>query len=176
MRKLYYHGTHEKAAKSLLARGFDLNKEMWGRGWGNGVYLSGTIEFARIWGPVIVTCELKKGTKILWHSNFDNKIISYLAKEFKADIKNPDFWKCIPKNKQLKKRELIEIWNYLVQTHYGDKAKFTKGVLKKFQRNYPYIYENLKRHQFDGVGFKDSDWPEVLVFNPSLVNPLELHW
>ncbi|MEA1981109.1 MAG: hypothetical protein U9N54_09070 [candidate division Zixibacteria bacterium] len=44
------------------------------------------------------------------------------------------------------------------------------------QESYSRIYDQLKYHGFDGVGFSDSEWPEILLFNPSKANPLSAHW
>ena len=175
MNAILYHGTQDDHIYSIMTQGFRLDKEMWGRGLGNGIYLSGTKEFASMWGKVIIRCKLQKGCRILWHSEYDKKVIAYLKREFGSNIVKPYFWKILPNNKQLKKHEIIAVWNYLIDVHYECRRRFKKGLLHTFQKNYSRIYEQLKRHQFDGVGFKDPEWPEVLIFNPSVVNPISLH-
>ncbi|MEA1981108.1 MAG: hypothetical protein U9N54_09065 [candidate division Zixibacteria bacterium] len=111
---IYYHGKEERFACSIMTEGFRLGNEGWGNGWGNGLYLSGTLSFASDWGAIIIVCELTKGTRILWHSNYEPNTILYLKKEFGAGIVKPDFWKQIPRNKQLKRKEIISLWNYLI--------------------------------------------------------------
>ena len=176
MDKYLFHGTQERFAYSIMCQGFHLNNEMWGRGWGDGIYLSGTQEFASMWGKIIITCELNKGTRILWHSEYDRRTIFYLRREFGARITRPDFWKDLPTNKQLKKSEIIALWNFLIDKYYEGKRRFGKGRIVFFQQNYSRIYEQLKLHQFDGVGFRDCEWPEILIFNPSSVNPISAHY
>jgi hypothetical protein len=176
MNEIFYHGTQKHCIYSIMMQGFRLDNEMWGRGWGNGVYLSATKEFASNWGRAIIRCGLQRGCRILWHSEYDRKVIDYLKREFGSNIVKPDFWKALPNNKQLKKHEIIAVWNYLIDIHYEGRKRFEKGLLYEFQKNYSRIYEHLKRHQFDGVGSREKDWPEILVFNPSLVSPISVHW
>jgi len=176
MNEKLFHGTQERFVYSLMTQGFRLDKQMWGRGWGNGVYLSGTKEFASMWGSILLVCQLKKGARIVWHTDYDRKIIAYLKREFGSGISEPDFWKIVPRKKQLKKEELIAVWNYLLDTCYEGKRRFQNGRLDLFQKNYAWIYTHLKRHQIDGVGFTKEEWPEVLVFNPSVVHPVSVHW
>lgn len=171
----FYHGTQGYCVHSIMTQGFRLDHEMWGRGWGNGVYLSGTEEFASLWGDVIVRCELKAGSKILWHDDYDRKIVAYLKREFGVGILKPDFWKVLPKNKQLTKPEIIAVWNYLMANHYLGRRVFERGLLRELQQQYSRVYEQLKRHKFDGVGFREVDWPEMLIFNPSMVRPVSVH-
>jgi hypothetical protein len=171
----FYHGTQNYCVHSIMAQGFRLEYEMWGRGLGHGVYLSGTEEFASLWGDVIVRCELKAGCNILWHDDYDRKIVAYLKREFGAGILKPDFWKVLPKNKQLTKPEIIAVWNYLMANHYLGRRVFEKGLLRELQQQYSRVYEQLKRQKFDGVGYREDDWPEMLIFNPSSVRPVSVH-
>ena len=170
-----YHGTNEESAKAILQAGFNLNQEMWGRGWGHGVYLSLTKAFARTWGNTVIVCQLKRGTPILWHAPYDPKVIQYLKKEFGASITKPDFWKELPSNKQLTKSELINLWRFLTEKFYQNPRRFKKGGYRKLAKNYSRIYQQLKYHGFQGVGSKDPQWPEVMIFNPSLVTPVSVH-
>lgn len=158
-----------------MTQGFRLAQERHGRGLGDGVYLSEIKEFASTWGSMIIRCQLRNGCRILWRSEYDRKVIKYLKKEFGSDIIKPDFWKQIPQNKQLNKNEIIAVWNYLIEINYGGKRSFEKGLLYDFQQQFSRIHEHLKRHQFDGVGSRANDWPEILIFNPSLVHPVSAH-
>ena len=170
-----YHGTSKRSASAILRKGFNLRRQVWGRGWGNGVYLSGTAKFATTWGPVLLRCQMKSGTRILWHDSYEVKVINYLKKEFKYDISKPDFWKHLPANKQLTKNELINLWRYLTEKCYQHPNRFKKGTYEHLAKNYSRIYQQLRLHQFQGVGNRDVQWPEVLVFNPSQVVPLSAH-
>ncbi len=170
-----YHGTSKESAADILKRGFNLDNHTWGRGWGQGVYLSLDAEFASIWGSVIIRCQLLPNTRILWHDNHDPKVIDYLKKEFKKDITRPDFWKVLPVNKQLTKNELVNLWRYLVHRYYQHPRRFKKEGYQVLVRNYSRIYKQLRLHQFHGVGNRDVQWPEVLLFNPSRVNAVSAH-
>ena len=171
MNDYLYHGTSRQSASTILEQGFDLSRQLWGRGWGNGVYLSLSEEFAGTWGHTIVVCQLQKGTRLLWHDAYDQGVIKYLKKEFGAAIAKPDFWKELPSNKQLTKSELVNLWRFLTKKFYQNPGRFKKGGYQKLANNYSRIYQQLRYHGFQGVGSKDPQWPEVMIFNPSLVLP-----
>lgn len=171
----YYHGTDEQYAWSIMTHGFSLANERWGRGWGNGVYLSGTDDFASTWGRIIIRCQLLPGTRMLWREDCDRKVIESLRKEFGKDIVSPTFWKILPRNKQFTRNEVIQLWHYLVERFYESPRRFRAGGFERLQKNYSRIYEQLRRHGYDGVGFRDTGWPEILVFNPARVQPLSAH-
>ena len=171
----FYHGTDEQYAWSIMTRGFSLQNERWGRGWGNGVYLSGTDSFASTWGQIIIRCQLQAGTRLLWHEEHDRKVIDSLRREFGKDIVSPEFWKVLPLNKRFTRNEVIHLWHYLVTRHYESPRRFRAGRFERLQKNYARIYGQLRRHGYDGVGFRGSDWPEVLVFNPARVQPVCAH-
>jgi len=174
-RPQYFHGTGAAAAASILTDGFHLGRERWGRGLGRGVYLSGSSRFAATWGEFIVVCELAPGTRILWHAEPDPRVIASLRREFGRGVTGPDFWKYLPANKQLCGHELVHLWNHLLSTAYLGPRHFRRGRFDRLCDNYPRIYEHLRRHGYDGVGFRDDDWPEMLVFNPSRVLPKAVH-
>ena len=158
-----------------MTHGFNLANERWGRGWGNGVYLSGTDDFASTWGRIIIRCQLQVGTRMLWHEDYDRKVIESLRKEFGKDIVSPTFWKILPRNKQFTRNEVIQFWHYLVERFYESPRRFRAGGFERLQKNYSRIYEQLRQHGFDGVGFRETDWPEMLVFNPARVKPVSAH-
>lgn len=158
-----------------MTRGFSLENERWGRGWGNGVYLSGTDDFASTWGKMIICCQLQAGTRLLWHENYDRKVIDSLRREFGKSIVSPEFWKLLPRNKQFTRNEIIQLWHYLVTRCYESPRRFRAGRFERLLKNYSRIYEQLRRHGYDGVGFRGTDWPEILVFNPARVQPLSAH-
>ncbi|HED19734.1 MAG TPA: hypothetical protein ENI74_09570 [Gammaproteobacteria bacterium] len=171
----FYHGTDEESAWSVMSRGFRLDNERWGRGWGNGVYLSGTDDFASTWGQIIICCRLQTGTRLLWHKDYARKVIDSLRREFGKAILSPEFWKVLPRNKQFTRSEVIQLWHYLVTRYYESPRRFRIGRFERLQKNYSRIYEQLRRHGYDGVGFHDSDWPEILIFNPARVQPVSAH-
>jgi len=172
---IFYHGTDEEYAWSIMSHGFRLENERWGRGWGNGVYLSGTDDFASTWGRIIICCRLQTGTRLLWHESYDRKVIDSLRREFGKTIVSPEFWKILPHNKQFTRSEVTQLWHYLVTRHYESPRRFNTGRFERLQKNYSRIYEQLRRHGYDGVGFRDTNWPEMLVFNPARVQPVSAH-
>jgi hypothetical protein len=171
----FYHGTDEQYAWSIMAQGFDLVNERWGRGWGNGVYLSGTDDFASAWGQIIIRCQLQAGTRLLWHKDYDRKVIDSLCREYGKDIISPAFWKVLPHNKQFTRNEVIQLWHYLIARFYSSPRRFRAGGFERLQENYSRIYQQLRQHGYDGVGFRGADWPEVLIFNPARVQPVSAH-
>ncbi|MFC1812341.1 hypothetical protein ACFL03_06570 [Thermodesulfobacteriota bacterium] len=139
------------------------------------MYLT-TLSGAVIYGDYLVKCELIPGTQILWHSEPDPKVIKFLIREFGRGILSPDFWKALPTNKQLKKREVAELFHYMIRETY---LKTWRNRMKRsdlFSRNFSRIYSQLKLHGFDGICI---DWPEggpeLVLFNPSQVKALSFH-
>ena len=174
-RRLYYHGTAERFTYSILTRGFKVGEKRYGRGLGRGLYLSGSLRFACDWGEMIIVCKLGLGTRILWHRPPDQHVISYLKREFGKGIPRPDFYKAIPRNKRLTRRELTNLWNFLVVKHYSSPRRFSRNAIREFQDQHAFIYEHVRRHGYDAVGFEEEDWPELLMFNPSRVTPVSAH-
>jgi hypothetical protein len=171
----YYHGTDGKSAWLIMSQGFSLANERWGRGWGNGVYLSGTDDFAATWGRIIIRCRLQAGTRLLWHEDYDRKVIDSLRREFGKAVLSPEFWKVLPHNKQFRRNEITQLWHYLVDRCYESPRRFRFDRLGRLQKNYSRIYEQLRRHGFHGIGFRGAGWPEILVFNPARVKPVSAH-
>lgn len=173
--RIYYHGTRTLFAYSIMRQGFRIGQEAHGRNLGNGLYLTARIGFAGVWGPIIIRCRLKKGTRILWHTRVDMRTIRYLKKEFGAGITRPNFDTVIPNNKQLTRTQVADLWNYLLTRHYLKVRPARRDSFFKLVENYPFIYKHLKRHGYDGVGMLDAGWPEMLLFNPSNAIPLSAH-
>ena len=117
----YFHGTEMCYAHSIMTHGFSLGREHWGRGWGNGVYLSGTEAFASTWGQIIIACKLRAGARILWHTDYDAKVIRSLYREYGKAITTPEFWKVLPHNKRFTRNEIIQLWHYWVSRYYESK-------------------------------------------------------
>jgi hypothetical protein len=173
--RIFYHGTRTAFAYSIMRQGFKIGQETHGRNLGNGLYLTARIGFAAEWGPIIIRCRLKRGTRILWHTKADVRTIRYLRKEFGAGILRPNFDTVIPKNKQLTLAEITQLWNFLLERHYPYRLAVRRDSYFKFVQNYPFIYKHLKRHGYDGVGMTAEDWPEIFLFNPSNALALSAH-
>ncbi len=174
-RRLCYHGTAERFAYSIMTNGFTVGEKRHGKGLGRGLYLSGSLRFACDWGEMIIVCKLALGARILWHRPADQRVISYLKREFGKGITRPDFHRAIPHNKQLTRRELTNLWSFLVARHYSGPRRFSRNAIRRFQDQYAFIHGHVRRHGYDGVGFRDEDWPELLIFNPSMVTPVSPH-
>src|SRR5437870_7108841 len=99
--QVFYHGTQRASAYSIMRQGFRVGKETMGRNLGAGLYLTACLGFAAVWGPMVIRCRLRPGTRMLWHTPVDEPTIKYLKKEFGASITRPTFDRVIPRNKQL---------------------------------------------------------------------------
>lgn len=173
--RIFYHGTQNATAYSIMREGFKVGEETMGRNLGAGLYLTARVGFAAVWGPTVIRCQLVRGTRVLWHTPVDLRTIRYLKKEFGAGITQPTFDKLIPSNKQLTKSEVATLWSYLMDRHYLDSRRSRRSQFPKLAHNFPFIYKHLKRHGYDGVGIMDKGWPEMFLFNPSNAVPLSAH-
>lgn len=173
--QIFYHGTSREYVHDVLSEGFKIGGQANGRCLGNGIYLSVSAGFAAEWGNMILRCELVERVSVLWHREVDTKVLGYLKKEFGAGIIKPDFWKNLPRNKRFTRREIITLWDHLIVRCYEEDRRIRKGWYENLFANYSRIFEHLKMHRFDGVGFVDEDWPEVMIFNPSHVRIISAH-
>ncbi len=187
MSKEYFHGTWTGHAYSIMSRGFELGH--WGHGHmrGRGVYIAQNLASAALWtfGDIIIRCRLQPGTRILWiDGNFDQRVIDYLRREFGRELLElgPYFHKAIPPNKQLTRRELGHLTNYILLHPRRFRGPLTyKGKRARYGDTWLYLsrlHEQIKRHGYDALGdrsfaYWDSD--EVVVFNPARVLPLSAH-
>ena len=158
-----------------MQQGFRVGEETMGRNLGAGLYLTARVGFAAVWGPIVIRCALRPGTRILWHTPVDERTIRYLKKEFGAGIAQPTFDKLIPRNKQLTRSEVAQLWNHLIDRHYLNARPARRDFFPKLAHNFPSVYKHLKRHGYDGVGMMDEEWPEMFLFNPSSAMPLSAH-
>lgn len=188
--KIYYHGTDNRLAHSIMGQGFKIGEIRHGRILGRGLYIAQRLESVVFWShDITISCRLEKGTRILWvHEGYDRKVIQHLEKEFGRELLElgPDFQRAIPSNKQLTKGELIALCNYIFETRrdkrwqYGLKAD--KGKKAKYWdtwRRLSQLRDQVRKHQYDGLGdqtheYWDSD--QLLIFNPSRVVPVSAHW
>lgn len=174
-KRVFYHGTQNATGYAIMRQGFKVGAEARGRNLGAGLYLTARVEFAAVWGPIVIRCHLTPGTRILWHTPADLRVIRYLKKEFGAHITQPNFTKLLPRNKQLTKSEIAHLWNYLLHRHYTGPRSSRRDLFRKLTDNYPFLYKHLKRHGYDGFGIMLEDWPEMFLFNPSNAVPLSAH-
>lgn len=173
--RIFYHGTQNLSAYLIMRQGFKVGDETSGRNLGAGLYLTGQVGFAAVWGPIVIRCRLVTGTRILWYTPVDSRTIKYLKREFGAGITRPSFDNVIPHNKQLTKSEVAHLWNYLIEHHYLPRRPSRRDYFSKLAQNFPFIYKHLKRHGYDGVGIMEQEWPEMFLFNPSRALPLSAH-
>ena len=188
--KIYYHGTETRRAYAIMTEGFKVGEMVHGRLLGSGLYIAQELDTARFWSHhIVIQCQLRPGTRILWlHEGYDKSVLAYLKREFGRELleAGPQFYKAIPKNKQLTKTELITLCNYIFKTRkekiwqYG----FTPRKGKKAQyygnswHDLSRLREQVRRHGYDALGdrsFEDWDSDEVLVFNPARVRPISAH-
>ena len=73
--QVFYHGTQRASAYSIMQQGFRVGEETMGRNLGAGLYLTARVGFAAVWGPIVIRCALRPGTRILWHMPVDARTI-----------------------------------------------------------------------------------------------------
>jgi len=108
----YYHGTEAYKALSILYEGFRLKKgySFYGSGgtFKQALYLTKSVDAAVAFGHFIFRCKLADGVSILRIDEYyDKTIINSLRREFGKNILTGDITKALPRNKHLKKKELI---------------------------------------------------------------------
>ena len=176
--QIYWHLTNATAAPLIMRQGFKINLPIkHGRESGDGVYLLLNPEIdtdASAYGEYAIRCRLKPGVRILWRQPYDNKVIASIKKEFGLGILKPDFWKAIPHNKRLTKREAANLWFYLDSNYKTYRWKGSKNK-QLYRDNYSRIYSIIKAFNYGGVGIAEKNWSQVVVFNPSDLEALSLH-
>jgi hypothetical protein len=173
--RIFYHGTREHVAYSIMQQGFKVGEETSGRNLRAGLYITPRADFAALWGPIVIRLCLVAGTRILWHTPVDPQTIRSLKKEFGAGIVKPKYTEVIPANKQLTKSEVAHLWNYLIDRYYLEPRSRRRGYFYELADRFPFIYKHLKRHGYDGVAAIHEDWHEMFLFNPSNAVPLSAH-
>lgn len=204
--KIYYHGTSYYSAYRILKEGFRIVK-YYGGGCavkGKGIYVTDNLNYAydmaisKGWNikdknypnkACIIQCDLNITNPIFWtKKEYDNKVITYLKKEFSKNIVdyNQNINKFIPKNKKLTKSEVIHLVNYWHTNKQKAKDRFYKnksniwGPSKEkgdscFLDNVRFL---LSRYNFSGWGQYTHDcWDsdEIVIFNPSEVVPIKVY-
>ena len=187
--KIYYHGTETRRAYTIMTQGFKRGTAVHGQRLGRGLYISQQLASARFWShDIVIRCRLQRGTRILWiQEGYDHKIIDHLGKEFGKELlaAGPQFHKAIPRNKQLTKRELIALCNYVFETRQKKSWQYALRARKGKRARYwnaweelSWLHEHVRRHGYDALGdrsYQTWDSDEILVFNPSRVTPISAH-
>ena len=171
----YYHGTEAYKALSILYEGFRLKKgySFYGSGgtFKQALYLTKSVDAAVAFGHFIFRCKLADGVSILRIDEYyDKTIINSLRREFGKNILTGDITKALPRNKHLKKKELIHLVNYRF-------AKMGNWKLEedwKWDAVVPSIRQQLRKHKYDAIGSTD-DLTGLAVLNPAFVKRLELY-
>ena len=168
-----FYGTRDRFVYKLMTQSFRLDD------YGvKGVYLCSTKEFASSWGKFILTCKLKEDARILWSTACDSKSTSCLNSDILMSLLWPEFWEDSPLELQFKKNEIIAVYNYIIDNCYKGKRwplGCRGGRLSLFQRKYFQFFKHLKYHGFDGVGFASEAGPELLILDPTYVQPVSVH-
>lgn len=183
MSRIVYHGTSTRVLFDIFTKGFRLKDPVHGRMQGDGIYVAQEVLNAANWLDVhpwgaIVKCRIKKGLKVFWlDREWDSDVIKFLQKEFGREIiKSPDINKVLPRNKQLKTSELIHLANYLFEKRMLLLQKCGKKENHPLVSSIAPIIKQIKYHRYEAIGdrsrkYWDSD--EIVIFNPSHVEPIE---
>ena len=164
------HTTPAWCAPFILSQGFKVTKQQnLGRRLGNGIYVTSRMETVALFNMgFLVKCQLTRPLKVLWLKEYDPKVINSLKREFGKQILTNSFHKAIPRNKQLKQKELIELVSYFVSKK--DKRRDWWNW-----NNWTYFTRHIKRHGFDAVGQIDHNYEELLIHNPSSLKVISIH-
>ena len=171
---ILYHGTRAENVYSIAEEGLKIGERFWGQCSGHGLYTSSR-SGAALWGDYIVKCKLAQNSRIINTSEPDKKVINYLKREFGKGILSPDFWKILPKNKQLTKNEIISLYSYLVKSPYNSTIKKRKKLLPLLYTNLSRINKQLRYFNIDGIKIDQHNYIEIFIFNPSNVEVISLH-
>ncbi len=187
--KIYYHGTWDGYAHSIMTQGFKLGQVYHGRLLGRGLYIAQQPASTVFWSyRTVFKCRLTTGTRILWiQEGYDQRVIDYLRREFGQALLDlgPHFYKAIPLNKQLTNRELRHLCNYIFETRRDKKWQYGLSTVKGKRAQYftawdhlSWLHLHVKRHGYDALGDRsEAQWDsdEILVFNPSRVTAVSAH-
>ena len=103
---------------------------------------------------------MQPGTRILWKErDYDKDIIKQLEKRFSKQVtQNYDFWKYIPRNKQLTNAELRALTSHLdvAEVSLGWKRKRYKFADKKW-KHLDRFCRLLRQYGYDAVGDRTED-------------------
>lgn len=171
----YYHGTEAYKALPILYEGFRLKKEYCFYGSGGtfkqGLYLTKSVDTAVVFGDFVFRCKLADGVSVLRvDEHYDQKIINSLRREFGKNILAGDITKAMPRNKHLKKKELIHLVNY----RYAKRGNWMLDKSWKWDAVVSSVRQQLQKHKYGAIGNTD-DLDGLAVLNPAYVKPLELY-
>ena len=172
----YFHGTDPLAALQIVYEGFVIKKRFsrWGRfgTFGQALYLTQSLETAGTFGQYIFRCKLIDATRILRLDGvLARKTIESMRREFGQELLSGDISKVVPRNKHLKKTELIALLNYRI-CKMGD--TWSDVDVQKWDQTIGSVRSHLMRHKYDGIG-DPSGILGIAVLNPSRIVPLDLH-
>lgn len=190
--KKYYHGTSYYCAYRILKEGFRSLRYFGCSGVkGDGIYVSDDLSYCEFMSRMgvgspdgkldpnkscMIECELKLDKPIFWVTGeYDEKVIKYLKKEFSKDIAkiSQKTLKCIPSNKHLTRKELINLVNYWDQQRN-----------KRWKKDEDFwYYVEICRKLLSKSGYaawgeythREWDSDEIVVFNPSQVIPKKVY-
>lgn len=193
--KKYYHGTSYYSAYRILKEGFR-SLSLYGQYGvkGSGIYITDSLRYALMMAhsktsvpenkACIIECAIKLDGPILWSKKeYELKVIRYLKKEFSKKITeyNYDIKKIIPKNKNLTKKEAINLVNFWHEKESKKRLKQRNEWFDEKQKGDSTFIENTRQllsyHGFSGWGqYTHESWDsdEIVVFNPSNVIPLKV--
>lgn len=197
--KNYYHGTSYYSAYRILKEGFRLLSGTGQYGVkGQGTYITDNLGYALFMGqqysssnspnkPCIIQCEIMIEGPIMWsEKEYDLKVIKYLKKKFNKKIVDYNYSvsKFIPKNKNLTKKESINLINFWHEKHCKERQKQMKNNRWEFEKTKgdSSFIENTRKllmfHGFSGWGqYTHEAWDsdEIVIFNPSQVKPKKVY-
>jgi len=187
--QIYYHGTWAGYGNTIMRRGFELGHPGLGNLLGRGVYIARELASAALWerGLVIVV-RLQPGTRILWiEDDYDQRVIDSLRREFGQELLDlgPHFERAIPHNKQLTRRELVGLCDYVLtkarRGRWQAALRANKGKRVRYNETWQRLsrlHRQIKRFGYQALGDRsDMDWDsdEIVVFNPTRVIPVSAH-
>lgn len=178
----FYHGCkNQEDLGSISTQGFRgefFDEEgRWQRdgNLGKGVYLSCDWRTALWFGSILLEATLTKGTKILDASpHADPRVLASLKREFGQELLTTgDIHKILPKNKQLKLSELVELTRHFYHRVWDRDWKLEKSWSfsprdAQARRALDYSVSLLKRYGFHGYGHPQDD-NGIVIFAPDRI-------
>ena len=174
MSRIYYHGLHyPQDFYAIIKNG--LKSSQCKLYFGRGIYLTKDLDiaywyadvdppkFPEYWG-FLIEVTLKETARIIELTKlYNKKIITYLKKEFGKDILDPKrFYKVIPKNKKLKRKELIEIINFIHSRQRDTGPKYDRALGESL------LLIDTKKYKIDGFG-DPHDEGGIVITNPNVI-------
>ena len=170
--RCFYHGTSWAAAAAIRDQGFrvwfrddDVGRYASGGNLGTGIYITQSPKVAAWFGPALLRVELRRGTRLL-NAAVPPRLrdLDSLRREFGREILQRPPWKVVPRNKRLKRAEVIALLRY----HYGNAwereyAEDRDGIPRWPRRRELHarlsrdFRSMLMRHGYHGFGNPEDD-------------------